>query len=53
MKNIDIIDALNQLAAISVADLEELLRSAGPLRVRALVVAANLRKAVLHEDAPS
>ena len=53
MKDTDIIDALNQLAALPVAELKQLLNSAGPLRARALLVAANLQHAVLQEGPPS
>jgi hypothetical protein len=53
MKNTDIIDALNQLAAVPVAELQQLLSSAGPLRARALLVAANLQQAVLQPDPPA
>jgi hypothetical protein len=50
MTDTDIIDALNRLAAVPVAELRQLLDSAGPLRARALLVAANLRQAVLQEN---
>jgi hypothetical protein len=53
MTNTDIIDALNQLAAVPVPELRQLLTSAGPLRARALLVAANLRQAVLQENPSS
>ena len=53
MKDTDIIDALNQLAAVPVAELRQLLISAGPLRARALLVAANLQQAVLPENPSS
>jgi Protein of unknown function (DUF3489) len=53
MRNTDIVDALNQLAAVPVPELRQLLNCAGPLRARALLVAANLRKAVLQENPSS
>lgn len=53
MTDRDIINALNQLAAIPVAELRQTLNSAGPLRARALLVAANLRQAVLQENPSS
>jgi hypothetical protein len=53
MKATDIIDALNRLAAVPVAELKQLLNSAGPLRARALLVAANLHEAVLEAAPPS
>jgi hypothetical protein len=53
MKNTDIIDALSQLAAVPVAELGQLLNSAGPLRARALLVATNLQRAVLQQNPPS
>ena len=57
MTDTDIIGALNQLAAIPVAELEQLLNSAGPLRARALLVAllvaAHLQQAVLQENTSS
>jgi predicted transcriptional regulator len=53
MTNIDIIDALNQLAAVPAAQLRQLLNCAGPLRARALLVAANVRQPVLQENPES
>jgi hypothetical protein len=53
MTDTDIIDALNRLAAVPVAELRQLLDSAGPLRARALLVAAHLQQAVLQENTSS
>jgi hypothetical protein len=53
MKDTDIVDALNQLAVVPVADLKQLLNSAGPLPERALLVAANLHQAVTQQKTSS